>query len=188
MYIIAGLGNPDKKYEKTRHNVGFQAARRIKKQYGLERSRKKFQAKTNQGRIGGEEVLLLRPETYMNNSGLAVREAAAFYKVPADHVLIIYDDIALPLGTLRLRKSGSAGGHNGIKSIISHLGTQDFPRIRIGVGSNQGEGDLIDYVLGAFSKAEQQVIDEAVQRAADAVESIITEGMDKAMNRFNQKA
>lgn len=188
MYIVAGLGNPDKKYEKTRHNVGFMTARKIKKQFGLDRSRRKFQAKTNQGKIAGEEVLLLRPQTYMNNSGLAVREAAVFYKVPADHIIIIYDDIALPLGQLRLRKSGSAGGHNGIKSIISHLGTQDFPRIRIGVGSNKGEGDLVDYVLGVFSKEEQKTIDEATDRAAEAVQCILEEGMEKAMNRFNQKA
>ncbi len=187
MYIIAGLGNPDRKYQETRHNVGFRAAKKLQKRFFDGRAKKKFQSKAIRGVIGGEDVLLLRPQTYMNNSGLAVKEAATFFKVPASHILVIYDDIALPVGTLRLRKSGSAGGHNGIKSIISHLGTQDFPRIRIGVGSNKGEGDLVDYVLGTFSKADKQVIEEATDRAADAVLCIMENGMDKAMNLYNQK-
>ena len=186
MYIIAGLGNPEKKYDHTRHNAGFLAAKKLHEKYLPGRERSKFDARILRGRIEGEDVLLMRPMTYMNNSGLAVRKAVDFYHVPADHVIIIYDDIAIPLGTLRIRKSGSAGGHNGMKSIIEHLGTQDFPRIRIGVGSNRGE-DLIDYVLGAFSKEEAAVIDEAAERAADAAVSILKSGLDLAMNRYNQK-
>lgn len=187
MYIIAGLGNPGTKYKGTRHNVGFETIKALSKQYLPGHARKKFEARILNGRIAGEEVLLMRPQTFMNNSGIAVRQAADFYKVPADHILIIYDDIALPLGHLRLRKSGSAGGHNGVKSIISHLGTQEFPRIRIGVGAAKGS-DLVDYVLGDFSKADRPVIQEAIQRAAEAAVCMLTDGMDTAMNRFNGPA
>ncbi len=184
MYIIAGLGNPGTKYKGTRHNVGFEAVKAISREHLPGHARKKFEARILNGRIAGEEVLLMRPQTFMNNSGIAVRQAADFYKVPADHILIIYDDIALPLGSLRLRKSGSAGGHNGVKSIIAHLGTQDFPRIRIGVGGNKNT-DLIDYVLGDFSKADKPVIQEAIERAAEAAVCVLSNGMDTAMNRYN---
>ena len=174
MYIIAGLGNPGTKYKGTRHNVGFEAVKAISREHLPGHARKKFEARILNGRIAGEEVLL----------SFAVRQAADFYKVPADHILIIYDDIALPLGSLRLRKSGSAGGHNGVKSIIAHLGTQDFPRIRIGVGGNKNT-DLIDYVLGDFSKADKPVIQEAIERAAEAAVCVLSNGMDTAMNRYN---
>ena len=187
MYIIAGLGNPGTKYKGTRHNVGFEVVKALSKEYLPGHARKKFEARILNGRIRGEEVLLMRPQTFMNNSGIAVRQAADFYKVPADHILVIYDDVALPLGTLRLRKSGSAGGHNGVKSIIAHLGSQDFPRIRIGVGAAKNT-DLIDHVLGDFSKADKPVIQEAIQRAAEAAVCMLSEGMDTAMNRFNGPA
>ena len=187
MYIIAGLGNPGTKYKGTRHNVGFEVIKALSKEYLPGHARKKFEARILNGRIKGEEVLLMRPQTFMNNSGIAIRQAADFYKVPADHILVIYDDVALPLGTLRLRKSGSAGGHNGVKSIIAHLGSQDFPRIRIGVGAAKNK-ELIDYVLGDFSKADKPVIQEAIQRAAEAVVCMLSEGMDTAMNRFNGPA
>ena len=187
MYIIAGLGNPDRKYAKTRHNAGFDVAKLIAGKYLPGREKKKFDARMLQGKIAGQDVVLLRPMTYMNNSGLAVRQAADYFKVPSDHILIIYDDIALPLGTLRIRKSGSAGGHNGIKSVISHLGTQEFPRIRIGVGDRKNEGDLIDHVLGTFSKEERKVIDQTEERACEEVYAILKDGMDKAMNQYNQK-
>lgn len=187
MYLIAGLGNPDAKYAATRHNVGFEAAVRLREQYipGIEK--KKFQSMMIQGTIAGEPCMILRPQTYMNNSGIAIREAANFYKIPPENIIVIYDDIALPLGTLRLRKGGSAGGHNGIKSIIAHLGTQDFPRVRIGVGGKPEGWDLADYVLGAFSKEETPVIREAIDLAAEAAAAILKKGMDKAMNEYNQK-
>ena len=187
MYIIAGLGNPDRKYQKTRHNVGFDVAKIIAKKYLPGREKKKFEARMLQGKIEGEDVVLLRPQTYMNNSGLSIRQAADYFKVSADHILIIYDDIALAPGVLRIRKEGSAGGHNGVKSIISHLGTQEFPRIRVGVGSRKGSEDLVDHVLGTFSKEDRAVIDRAEERAAEAVAAILRDGMDRAMNQYNQK-
>ena len=187
MYMIVGLGNPETKYASTRHNVGFEAAARLRDQYIPGSEKKKFQSMVIQGTIGGEPCLVMRPQTYMNNSGIAVREAASFYKISPDHIIVIYDDIALPLGALRLRKGGSAGGHNGIKSIISHLGTQDFPRVRIGVGGKPEGWDLADYVLGSFSKEEVPVIREAIDLAADAAAAILKNGMDKAMNEYNQK-
>lgn len=187
MYLIAGLGNPELRYAATRHNVGFEAAARLSERYAQGREKRKFQSLMVQGSIEGEPCIILRPQTYMNNSGIAVREAAAFYKIPAERILVIYDDIALPLGALRLRKGGSAGGHNGIKSIIAHLGTQDFPRIRIGVGGKPDGWDLADYVLGAFTKEEQPVILETLDLAVKAAAAVLVKGMDKAMNEYNQK-
>lgn len=187
MYLIAGLGNPDLKYAATRHNVGFEAAMCLHEQQHFSSERGKFQALISQGEIEGESCILCRPMTYMNNSGIAVQAVAGFYKIPADHVIIVYDDIALPFGQLRLRKGGSAGGHNGMKSIIAHLGTQEFPRVRIGVGEKPQGWDLADYVLGRFTPEELPVIKETIQESAQAVQAIVTKGMDKAMNLYNIK-
>lgn len=187
MYLIAGLGNPDLKYAATRHNVGFEAAVHLHDALHFTPERAKFQALISQGTIGGETCILCRPMTYMNNSGIAIQAVAAFYKIPADHVIVIYDDVALPFGQLRLRKGGSAGGHNGMKSIITHLGTQEFPRVRIGVGEKPQGWDLANYVLARFTDEEVPAIRKAIEEAAQAAEDIVAKGMDKAMNLYNSK-
>ena len=185
MYLIAGLGNPTREYEKTRHNVGFEAIDILADKAGTTVTEKKHKALYGKGYIGGQKVILAKPQTYMNLSGEAVREAVQFYKIPADHVLVIYDDVSLPVGKLRVRPTGSAGGHNGIKNIIAHLGTQDFPRIKIGTGAPGEGGDMIDWVIGVPSQAERKVLVESFRRAIDAAECIIEHGCQKAMNDFN---
>ena len=187
MYLIAGLGNPDLKYAATRHNVGFEAVIRMHDEFKFTPERAKFQAMISQGTIGGEQCILCRPMTYMNNSGIAIQAVADFYKIPVDHIIVMYDDVALPFGQLRLRKGGSAGGHNGMKSIISHLSSQEFPRVRIGVGAKPEGWDLADYVLGKFTPEEVPVIRDTIAHAAEATEAIVAKGMDKAMNLYNSK-
>ena len=185
MYIIAGLGNPTREYEKTRHNVGFEVIDVLADMLGTTVEEKKFKGLYGRGIIGGEKVLLLKPQTFMNLSGESVKAAADFYKVDHEHIIIIYDDISLDVGQLRIRKKGSAGGHNGIKNIIAHLGTQEFPRIKVGVGDKPKKMDLADYVLSRFSKEDRAAMEDAFKEAAKAVEVMITEGMDIAMNQFN---
>ena len=185
MYIIAGLGNPTREYEKTRHNVGFEVIDVLADMLGTTVEEKKFKGLYGRGIIGGEKVLLLKPQTFMNLSGESVKAAADFYKVDHEHIIIIYDDISLDVGQLRIRKKGSAGGHNGIKNIIAHLGTQEFPRIKVGVGDKPKKMDLADYVLSRFSKEDRAAMEDAFKAAAKAVEVMITEGMDTAMNQFN---
>ncbi len=187
MYLIAGLGNPELQYAATRHNVGFEAAVTLHDQYHFSSERAKFDALISRGELGGHECLLCRPMTYMNRSGIAVAAAARFYKIPAEQIIVIYDDVALPLGHLRLRAGGSAGGHNGMKSIIEHLGTQAFPRVRIGVGEKPPGWDLARYVLARFTEEEMPVITQAIEAAAKASAAIVSEGMDKAMNLYNSK-
>lgn len=185
MYIVAGLGNPTREYEKTRHNVGFEVIDVLADMLGTTVEEKKFKGCYGRGMIGGEKVMLLKPQTFMNLSGESVRAAADFYKVDTDHIIIIYDDISLDVGQLRIRKKGSAGGHNGIKNIIAHLGTQEFPRIKVGVGDKPKKMDLADYVLSRFSKEDRAVMEDAFKEAAKAVEVMIKEGVDTAMNQFN---
>lgn len=185
MYIIAGLGNPTREYEKTRHNVGFEVIDVLADMLGTTVEEKKFKGCYGRGIIGGEKVLLLKPQTFMNLSGESIRAASDFYKVDHEHIIIIYDDISLDVGQLRIRKKGSAGGHNGIKNIIAHLGTQEFPRIKVGVGDKPKKMDLADYVLSRFSKEDRAAMEDAFKEAAKAVEVMITEGMDTAMNQFN---
>ena len=186
MYIIAGLGNPTSKYEGTRHNVGFDAIDILAKKYNIKVDSAKHKALCGSGAIGGEKVLLMKPQTFMNLSGEAVAEAVRFYKInPEDELIIIFDDISLEPGRLRLRRKGSAGGHNGIKSIISHIGTEGFKRIKVGVGAKPEGWDLADYVLGRFDKSERKLVDEALLKAAEAVEIIAEGDFDKAMNKFN---
>ena len=186
MYIIAGLGNPGSKYEKTRHNVGFQVIDRLAAKYHIDMNMKKHKAICGTGVIEGMKVMLVKPQTYMNLSGESIREAVDFYKIdPEEELLVIYDDISLHPGQLRIRKKGSAGGHNGIKNIIQHLGTQVFPRIKVGVGEKPEGYYLADYVLGHFSREDEKEMADAYDRAAQAAVEILTDGPDKAMNDFN---
>ena len=186
MYLIAGLGNPGLKYENTRHNAGFIAIDQLAESNGVKIDRLKFNALTAECRISNEKCLLMKPQTYMNNSGEAVGEAARFYKIPPENVLIISDDISLIPGKLRIRRKGSAGGHNGLKSIIAHLGTDEFPRIRIGVGDRENpDFSLADFVLGKFTKDEMKLITDAAEKAQKAAETIVSGNMNEAMNKYN---
>ena len=185
-WLIVGLGNPGQKYEHTRHNMGFLTVDLLAEKAGVKLDKVKFKAAYNILNFAGCKCLVMKPQTYMNLSGEAVREAAQFYKIPADRVLVIYDDISLPVGKLRVRPNGSAGGHNGIKNIIAHLGTQEFPRVKIGVGAPAGGGDeMVDFVLGAPSQAERKILAESFERAIGAAECIIQKGCQQAMNGFN---
>lgn len=186
MFIIVGLGNPDTKYAGTRHNIGFSAITALCDNYGISMDTRKHKAVCGRGIIQGQKVLLAMPQTYMNLSGESVRELVDFYKIDAEtELVIIYDDVALAPGKLRVRAQGSAGGHNGIKNIIAHLGTQKFARIRIGVGEKPAGWDLADYVLGRFPEEERPVIREALEHTVKACETIITEDIQSAMNQFN---
>jgi PTH1 family peptidyl-tRNA hydrolase len=188
MYIIIGLGNPTAQYEGTRHNVGFDVIDRLAEKYNIAVDTKKHRAYTGKGMIDGQKVILAKPQTYMNLSGESVRELAEYYKVdPEQEILVIYDDISLDVGQLRIRKKGSAGGHNGIKNIIAHLGTQVFPRIKVGVGEKPKNYDLADYVLGHFSKAEREQMEAGYDRAVEAVRLILAGETDAAMNQYNKK-
>ncbi len=187
MYIIVGLGNPTDKYQATRHNIGWDAITRISDDYGISLDIKKHKAICGKGSIAGEKVVLAQPITYMNLSGESVRELMDFYKVSPEEVIVIYDDISLEVGQLRLRAKGSAGGHNGIKSIISHMGTDEFPRIKVGVGDKPKGWDLADYVLSRFQAEEQVTMRDALKDTSEAVKTILTNGMDVAMNQYNKK-
>ncbi len=186
MYLIAGLGNPEEKYRGTRHNIGFDTLDALAERHDIKVTAGQCRALTGKGYICGEKVLLIKPLTYMNNSGESISLLADYYKADVKKdLIVIYDDIALPVGKLRIRPEGSAGGHNGIKSIIAGLGTQDFGRVRIGVGDKPEGRDLVDHVLGRFSSSDRFVIDETIVRACDAIETILTDGVDASMNRFN---
>ena len=187
MYLIAGLGNPTREYEKTRHNVGFEAIDILADKAGTTVTEKKHKALYGKGYIGGQKVILAKPQTYMNLSGESIREIADFYKIEPENIIILCDDINLSEGQLRIRLKGRAGGHNGLKNIISHLGTQEFPRIRIGVGEKPRGMDLADYVLGRFPKEQQAVMEEAYRDAAEAACMMIEDGADAAMNHYNRK-
>jgi PTH1 family peptidyl-tRNA hydrolase len=187
-YIIVGLGNPGSKYWNTRHNVGYAALDALAFELHIKVDRVKFQGLLGQGTIDGNKVILLKPTTYMNLSGQSVQAAARFYKVPPEHILVLSDDISLEPGRLRVRKNGSAGGHNGLKSIISCLGSQEFPRIKIGVGAKpHPDYDLADWVLGTFPLSERENMDKVYQRAAEAAVTLITKGAEAAANKFNGK-
>lgn len=187
MYIIAGLGNPGPKYENTRHNVGFEAVDVLADKLGIEIRERKHRAFCGKGIFQGEKVLILKPQTFMNLSGESIRDAADFYKAEPAHIIVVYDDVSLDAGQLRIRAKGSAGGHNGMKSIIAHLGSQEFPRVKIGVGQKPDQMDLADYVLGRFSKGDREVMYDAVNDAAEGIKMIIAQGLDAAMNCYNGK-
>ena len=187
MKLIAGLGNPGSKYAGTRHNAGFRALNHLAEKYGIQVGENRFNGLIGRGVIEGEKVILVKPLTFMNNSGQCVRAAADYYRIAPEDIIIIYDDISLAPGQLRIRKNGSAGGHNGVKSLIAHLGGQDFARIRVGVGEKPEGWDLADYVLGVPSGAEKVSVDEGIEKAAEAAAYILKEGMDQAMNRYNRR-
>ena len=188
MFIIVGLGNPTAEYEGTRHNVGFEVIDAIADKYNISVTERKHRAFCGKGIIAGQKVLLIKPQTYMNLSGESVRSAFDFYKVdPESEILVIYDDVSLGVGQLRIRKKGSAGGHNGIKNIIAHLGTSTFLRIKVGVGEKPKEYDLADYVLGHFSKEDKEIMKDGYKDAAEAVEMILMGDVEAAMNQFNKK-
>ncbi len=185
-WLVVFLGNPGAKYTGTRHNAGFLAGDALARTLGVSVTRLRFRSLTGQGRIGGEGVLLMKPQTYMNLSGEAVGEAARFYKIPPERVLVVSDEIALPPGRIRIRQKGSAGGHNGLKNIIAHLGTDQFPRVRIGVGAPPQPGpDQIDWVLGVPKNEDAEAFADAVKRAAEAVKDYIENGPEHAMGRYN---
>lgn len=184
-WLVVCLGNPGSEYRDTRHNVGFMVADQCEKKFGVRISRIKFRALTGSGTVGNEKVIFLKPQTYMNLSGDSVIQAVQFYKIPPEHVLVISDDVSLPVGKIRIRRSGSAGGHNGLKSIIQNLGSDQFPRIKVGVGIPPEHYDMKDWVLGKFHGEDAKVMAETVERAAEAVECYIVSGPDKAMNKYN---
>ena len=188
MFVIVGLGNPSKEYEKTRHNIGFDTIDAIADKYHIQVAELKHKAKIGKGYIGGDKVILAKPLTFMNLSGESVRAIIDYYKVDVEtELVVISDDISLLPGQLRIRKRGSAGGHNGLKNIIQHVGGDNFQRIRMGVGEKPKEYDLVDWVLGHFNKEDRKAVDEAIQKAVQAVEIILTDGADAAMNEFNRK-
>ena len=185
-WLIAGLGNPGAEYEKTRHNTGFMTLDLLAARLQVKVSKERFKALTAQADFDGQRLFLMKPLTYMNASGIAIEAAAHFYKIPPERILVVCDDISLPTGKLRLRRSGSAGGHNGLKSIIAQLHSDQFPRLKMGVGQKpHPDYDLADWVLGKFSPADAKIMNEAAERACDAIECLLSQGMDKAMSKFN---
>ena len=188
MYIIVGLGNPGREYQNTRHNIGFDVIDTLADRNHIVMGEKKHKAVIGKGFVAGQKAVLVKPQTYMNLSGESVRDVIDFYKIDEkEELIVVSDDISLDVGQIRIRKKGSAGGHNGLKNIIQHLGHDEFQRVKMGVGEKPQGRDLADYVLGHFSKEERSIMDESSGRAAEAIEVMITEGPDKAMNLFNKK-
>ena len=188
MYLIAGLGNPGKQYEATRHNMGFDTVDCLVEKHNIPQGGVKFNAMYGKSIIGGEKAILMKPLSYMNLSGGPIQEMSSYFKIdPETEMIVIYDDISLDVGQLRIRAKGSAGGHNGMKNIIAHLGSQVFPRIKVGVGEKPAKYDLADYVLGHFSKGEAKLMDEGYDHAVHAVELIVSGQINEAMNEYNRK-
>ncbi len=185
-YVVVGLGNPGDKYLPTRHNVGFKVIDLLSEKTGIKTGKLKFKSLYGEGHHNGFRIVLVKPQTFMNNSGECVREIVSWYKASLDHVILVYDEVDISLGTLRIRIKGSAGTHNGMKSVIYHLKSQDFPRIRVGIGGPSGQIDLADYVLGRFTKEELKTAVPGIKLAAQAALCIIEEGIDKAMNKYNK--
>lgn len=186
MYVIVGLGNPGKKYENTRHNIGFITVDYLADRHGIKINKIKHKALVGEGNISDQKVLLVKPQTYMNLSGNSVREVMDYYKVDIENLIVIYDDIDIPAGSVRIRKKGSAGTHNGMRSVVYDLQSDQFPRVRIGMGRS-GNVDLKDFVTGGFSKSEKEMFEKAVVHAADAVECFLSDGIDRAMSQYNTK-
>ena len=185
MYLIVGLGNPESDYSGTRHNMGFDALNKLAKQYDIEITKKKFEGLYGKGEIEGEQVVLLKPQTYMNLSGKSIKECIDFYKIDLENLVVIYDDIDIDKGVVKLRKQGGAGTHNGMKSVIESLGSQEFPRVRVGIGMPEYKDDLTNYVIGYVPEEEKEVLDKACETAKEAVIEILKNGIDNAMNKIN---
>ena len=185
MYLIVGLGNPEEDYSKTRHNMGFNVINKIAKKYTIEINKKKFDSLYGEGIIENEKVILLKPQTYMNLSGKAIIQVVNFYKIPLENICVIYDDMDIEPGIIKIRKKGGAGSHNGMKSVVAELNSEDFARIRVGIGTPKFKDDSINYVIGAIPEEEVKVLDEGTTKAADAMISILKDGIDNAMNKFN---
>ena len=183
-YLIAGLGNPGAKYEGTRHNIGFVAVDRLAGRHRMSLGSEKFEGRFDTGRIGREKVALLEPQTFMNRSGRSVQAAASFYDIPADHIVVVHDEIDLDVGSLRLKAGGGHGGHNGLRDIVQKLGTKDFLRVRLGVGRPE-HGDVTSHVLGQFRRDEQSLVDDMVARCCEAIELLLSDGLSKAQNRYH---
>lgn len=187
MFVVVGLGNPGRAYANTRHNVGFDTIDLLAERNNIKINKIKFKSVYGEGTIGNEKVLLVKPQTFMNNSGITVRDIYQFYKLPIENIIVIVDDIDIPFATVRIRGKGSAGSHNGLKSIIYLLQRDDFPRVKIGIGKKQDNQDLADFVLSRFSKDDREIIESSILTGAESVEAIIKEGLDQAMNKFNTK-
>ena len=187
MYLIVGLGNPESDYSKTRHNMGFNVINKLSEKYGIEVNKSKFKGLVGNGIIEGEKVVLLKPQTFMNLSGESVIEAMNFYKIPKENLIIIYDDVDIEPGNIRIRKNGSAGTHNGMKSVIEHIKTGDFVRIRVGIGKPKEHIDMINHVIGYIPEEELNTLDEGASVAKDAVVEMLKNSIDSAMNKFNKK-
>ena len=184
-YIVVGLGNPGNEYKLTRHNVGFCVIDALEKEYNISVNKPKFRALVGETRIGDKKIILVKPQTYMNSSGESVREICDWYKIPTSDIIVVYDDIDIPWKKLRVRPSGSAGSHNGLKSIVSLLGSEEFKRVRVGIGKPPREFDLVDYVLGKFNEDEKKDLGLVIDKAKDAVKCIIESDINNAMNKFN---
>ena len=185
MYLIVGLGNPEEEYSNTRHNMGFDVINKLAKQYEIEINKNKFKALYGKGIIENTKVLLLKPQTYMNLSGESIKQFINFYKIETKDLIVIYDDIDIKPGVIKIRKSGGAGTHNGMKSVVKEIGKTDFARIRVGIGAPENKADLINYVIGNINEQDLKILDKATTKAKDAISYIIKEGIDKAMNKFN---
>lgn len=185
MYLIVGLGNPESDYAQTRHNMGFRVINELAKEYGIEIARKKFNSEYEKTMIEGKKVILVKPQTFMNMSGEAVAEFVNFYKIEFDKIIIIYDDIDIEPGKIRIRKNGSPGTHNGMKSVVHFLNDEKFPRIRVGIGKPEENGDMIEYVIGSVPEEEKELLEEGIIKAKDAVVELLKNGIDVAMNQFN---
>ena len=185
MYLIIGLGNPEEEYSKTRHNMGFNTINKLAKKYNIEINKNKFQGLYETAIIEGQKIVLIKPQTYMNLSGNCIKEFVNFYKIKNENILVIYDDMDIEPGTIKIRKKGSSGGHNGMKSIIQLLGTEEFPRIRVGIGRPEHSGDEVNYVIGAIPEEEIPKLEEGTEKAKEAIIEILKNGIDSAMNKFN---
>ena len=185
MYLIVGLGNPEEDYSKTRHNMGFNVINKLSSKYEIEVNKKKFDSLYGEGMIENQKVILLKPQTYMNLSGKAIIQVVNFYKIPLDNVCVIYDDMDIEPGQIKIRKKGGAGSHNGMKSVVAELNSEEFARIRVGIGTPKFKDDSINYVIGAIPEEEVKVLEEATTKAAEAMIEILKDGIDIAMNKFN---
>ena len=185
MYIIVGLGNPEPEYSNTRHNMGFDVINKLAKENDISLNRTKFNAIYGTGIIEGEKVILIKPQTFMNLSGESIKEIVEYYNIPIENIIVIYDDMDIEKGAIKIRKKGGPGSHNGMKSIVENLGSKDFPRIRIGIGKPDNDFDKINYVIGYVGKEEMEILRKGVKKAADAVTEILKNDVDTAMNKFN---